>query len=53
MKDKEFLEWLYDRLRMYHEVDERLEYMRKFRRVIENTDETKTTPDFHESNDET
>ena len=44
MKDKEFLEWIYDRLAIRYEEDERSDYMYKFRAIIRATDENQITP---------
>lgn len=34
MNDKEFLQWIYDRLVMRHKEDERKDYMMRFRNII-------------------
>jgi len=35
-EDIVYLEWMYDRLRHVHKEDERVDYMRKFKRIIDN-----------------
>lgn len=46
MKDKEFLQWIYNRLEIYFEVDARADYMSKLRAVIKATDPKQLTPNI-------
>ena len=48
MTDKEFLEWMYNRLVCFHEEDERKDYMSKFRAIISSTDPEHLTPNVTE-----
>ena len=36
--DKEFMSWIYDRLRYVHKEDIRLDYMRKLKSIISHID---------------
>ncbi len=44
MKDKEFLQWIHDRLQQVHDENENVDYMHKLRAVIEATDPDQLTP---------
>lgn len=46
MKDKEFLQWIYNRLKKHGE-DYHKDYMNKLRCIIASTDEDKETPNTH------
>lgn len=37
MNDKEFLNWVYERLKYIHKEDERSTYMRRFSKIIDDT----------------
>ena len=43
MKDKEFLEWIYNRLIITHKENENYDYMHKLRNIIKKYDQNKTT----------
>ena len=49
MKDKEFLQWIYNRFEQYHEVDARTDWMRKLIAVVNATDPEQLTPNRVES----
>lgn len=44
MKDKEFLQWIHDRMHHVHGEHINIDYMHKLRTVIKATDEEQTTP---------
>ena len=44
MKDKEFLEWLRDRLHFQHGEKLNVDYMLKLQAIIDNTEEDEITP---------
>ena len=44
MFDKEFLQWIHDRLVHVHKENINLDYMHKLRAVIEATEEIQLTP---------
>ena len=44
MKDKKFLQWIYDRLKYVHNENEYFDYMHKLKSIIENTPKDKITP---------
>jgi len=44
MKDKEFLQWIHDRLQCVHGESEHVDYMHKLRAVIGATDPDQLTP---------
>ena len=44
MTDKDFLQWLHDRLVIQHGEDPRFDYMYKLRAIINKTSEGKETP---------
>ena len=46
MKDKEFLEWIRDRLVRFHGEDRNVDYMLKLQSIINATDEDKSTPNI-------
>ena len=46
MKDKEFLEWLYERLVTVHGENPRYDYMYKLGNIIEATDPEQVTPNL-------
>jgi len=43
MKDKEFLQWLYDRLIQKHKEHHNFDYMRQLKNIIDNVDENVIT----------
>ena len=44
MKDKEFLEWLRDRLHFHYGENLNVDYMLKLQAIIDGTDEDQLTP---------
>lgn len=44
MSDKEFLQWIHDRLVLIHGENENFDYMWKLRSIISNTQTDKVTP---------
>jgi hypothetical protein len=38
MKDKEFLQWIHDRLKNVHKENEDYDYMHRLRKIIKNLD---------------
>jgi hypothetical protein len=44
MSDKEFLQWIHDRLALVHGENESLDYMWKLRSIISSTQIDKITP---------
>lgn len=46
MSDKEFLLWLYERLLFVHKEDENVDYMLKFRAIINALDPDTVTPNI-------
>ena len=46
MKDKEFLQWIYDRLRYQYDESIHIDYMNKLRNIIEHYDDEKVTPNI-------
>ena len=46
MKDKEFLQWIYDRMHYVHGESEYVDYMLKLKCVIEATDPEQLTPNI-------
>lgn len=44
MTDREFLDWLHQRLKFVHGEDERVDYMRKLRAIIDATPDDVLTP---------
>ena len=42
MKDKDFLKWIYNRLIDTHQERENYDYMKKFKRIIDNIEEEPT-----------
>ena len=46
MKDKEFLEWIRDRLVRYYGEERNVDYMLKLQSIINATDEDKSTPNI-------
>ena len=46
MKDKEFLQWLHDRLVKLHGENVDVDYMHKLRAIVEATDEKQLTPNM-------
>jgi len=44
MNDKEFLQWIHDRLENVHGENALVDYMHKLRAIINATDENKLTP---------
>lgn len=44
MKDKEFLQWIHDRLANVHDENPAVDYMWKLRAIIEATPEGRITP---------
>lgn len=46
LKDKEFLEWLRDRLHYQHNEKLNVDYMMKLQAIIDNTEESKVTPNI-------
>ena len=44
--DKEFLQWIHDRLVHVHNEDENFDYMHKLKNVIRSTDPEKSTPNM-------
>lgn len=44
MSDKEFLQWIHDRLVLVHGENERIDYMWKLRSIISSTQIDKITP---------
>lgn len=44
MKDKDFLQWIHDRLEHVHEEERDMDYMCKLRSIIHNYDPDKVTP---------
>lgn len=45
MKDKDFLQWIHDRLEHVHEEERNMDYMFKLRSIIQSYDPDKVTPD--------
>lgn len=46
MKDKEFLQWIYNRLNQLHDENVNVDYMLKLKAIIKATDENKITPNI-------
>ena len=46
MSDKEFLQWMHDRLQHRHGEDPHFDYMHKLRAIIDSTPEDKVTPNI-------
>lgn len=44
MKDKEFLQFIFERLKNVHGENETLDYMRKLKAIVESTDCNRSTP---------
>lgn len=54
MKDKEFLQWMHDRLIYVHGENKNVDYLHKLRCIIETIDEDQSTPNIinsHETKD--
>ena len=50
MKDKEFLEWLRDRLHYQHNEKFNVDYMLKLQAIIDGTEKDKITPNTVKTN---
>lgn len=50
MHDKEFLQWIHDRLQHMHGENENMDYMHKLRAIIKATDPAQLTPNVSSSN---
>lgn len=48
MLDKEFLQWIHDRLEFVHKEDHRVDFMYKLRAIIKETPQDKYTPNIGE-----
>jgi len=46
MKDKEFLQWIWERLHHVHNENENYDYMHKLASIIGEYDKDKTTPNI-------
>ena len=46
MKDKEFLQWIHNRLHQVHGENINVDYMRKLRAIINVTNPTQITPNM-------
>jgi len=46
MNDKEFLQWLYERLRYVHKENINVDYMHKLKAIVRSTDPKKLTPNI-------
>ncbi len=46
VKDKDFLEWIYDRLKYQYDESIHIDYMRKLKCIIEAYDKDKITPNI-------
>lgn len=46
MKDKEFLEWIYQRLQYVHNENPLTDYMHKLKAIIESYPKDKCTPNY-------
>jgi len=44
MKDKEFLQWIHDRLRFVYGENQHVDYMIKLKSIIRSTEKDKITP---------
>jgi len=43
MNDKEFLQWIFDRLEQVHKENKNFDYMHKLKAIVEGTDKDKNT----------
>lgn len=50
MKDKEFLQWIHERLQHVHNENPYVDYMHKLRAIIRSTPENRLTPNNSSDN---